>query len=77
MGVHTEAGIKVGEKWEQVVTLPDGSSQVRVVEITNPPTLSMPVSYRIIRNDAHPHRVGKHASIRQSEFRRKYWPVGS
>lgn len=75
MGVHTEAAIKVGEKWEQVVSLPDGESQVRVVEITNPPSLSMPVSYRILRNDAHPHRVGKLASIRQAEFRRKYWPA--
>lgn len=45
---------------------------VREIEIIGRPTPSSPVNYRILRNDAHPHRVGKTASIRQSELRRKY-----
>lgn len=77
MNVQTEARIKVGDKWGQVVTRPDGSQQVRVIEIIAEPTLSTPVSYRIIRNDAHPHRKGKFGQIRRSDLRSKYQPAVS
>ncbi|WP_295104409.1 hypothetical protein [uncultured Microbacterium sp.] len=75
MNVQTEAAIKVGDKWGQVVTRPDGSQQLRVIEIIAAPTLSTPVSYKIVRNDAHPHRKGKFGQIRQADLRRKYQPA--
>lgn len=74
----TEAPIIVGQMWEQRVVVPgEKKPRVRVIEITGKPTLSTPVNYRIVRNDAHPHRVGKHASIRRGDLRAKYRTVTS
>ena len=74
-------GIKVGEQWEQIDSRPDPQDatkrikEVRVIEITSIPTPSMPVGYRIVRNDKHPHRVGKTGSIRRFDLHRKYKAV--
>lgn len=73
--VERESAIKVGDTWRQVAVWPDGRKRQRVIEVIGRPTLSSPVNYRILRNDSHPHRVGKTGSIRQSELRRKYRPV--
>lgn len=68
--------IKVGTKWQQVVRdVVDDKKLIRVIEVIGAPTLSSPVNYRILRNDQHPHRVGKTASIRKAELRRKYRAV--
>lgn len=64
--------IKVGDKFQQTAVDRDGKRYRRVIEITGAPTLSSPVNYRIERNDAHPHRVGKHDSIRRADLERKY-----
>lgn len=76
MSAITETPIRLGDTWAQV-TVPAGEKKplIRVIEITGLPTPSSPVNYRIVRNEAHPHRVGKHASIRRSELRRKYRAV--
>lgn len=71
----TVAPVRVGSTWEQKTMSPDGKVLTRRVEVIGAPTLSSPVNYRILRNDAHPHRVGKAASIRKSDLRRKYVPV--
>lgn len=74
-------GIKVGDQWEQTTTVPDPHNKdqatqlVRVIEITSIPTPSMPVGYRIVRNDKHPHRVGKTGSIRRFDLHHKYKAV--
>lgn len=76
MSAVTETPIRVGNTWAQVnVPAGDAKPLIRIIEITGPPTLSSPVNYRVVRNDAHPHRVGKHSSIRSSELRRKYRAV--
>ena len=64
--------IKVGDQFKQIAVLPDGSEQVRVIEVIGAPTLSSPVNVRIVRNDAHPHRVGKSTSIRRADLEREY-----
>lgn len=64
--------IKVGSLWNQRTVLPDGTRLLRVIEIIGAPTLSSPANYRIVRNDGHPHREGKTASIRRGDLRRKY-----
>ncbi|SDG23083.1 hypothetical protein [Microbacterium sp. 77mftsu3.1] len=70
-----EPAIKVGQRFEQFARFQDGSSKVRVIEFIGRPTLSSPVNYLIIRNDAHPHRAGKTASIRRADLHRKYRAV--
>lgn len=72
-----EPAIKVGDRFEQFTVLRNGSRNVRVIEITGRPTLSSPVNFRILRNDMHPHRVGKTGSIRRSRLHRKYTAVGA
>jgi hypothetical protein len=67
--------IKVGDKFKQITELPDGTRFKRVIEITGRATLSSPVNFRILQNDRHPHRAGKHGSIRTSELLRKYYPA--
>jgi len=64
--------IAVGDQFAQVFAQRDGVKRMRVIEVIGAPTPSTPVNYRVIRNDAHPHRVGKTASIRKSELERKY-----
>lgn len=78
--VERSDAIKVGEKWEQRSVGMKADKRVdfrRVVEIIARPTLSAPVGYRVLRNDAHPHRVGKTGSIRVVELRAKYARVAS
>lgn len=76
-----ESQIKVGQKFEQINEVPDSKHPgkflkiKRVIEILGVATLSSPVNYRILRNDAHPHREGKAASIRVADLRRKYEAV--
>lgn len=78
MSSAPETPIRVGDEWVQVNFEPgDKKPVIRLIEITKLPTPSTPVSYRIVRNDAHPHHVGKHASIRRSELHRKYQPVNA
>ena len=72
---NTVQPIKVGTKFRQTAVGRDGERFVRVIEVIGQPTLSSPVNYRIVRNDAHPHRVGKTASIRRADLRRKYGAV--
>lgn len=80
MTVHAivDAPIKVGQKFRQVTEIPNPKrpgkflKRTRVIEIIGAPTPSMPVNYRILRNDFHPHRKGKTASIRVADLRRKY-----
>jgi len=72
-----EAPIKTGTRWEQTTIGPKGKKLKRIIEITAEPTLSNPVGYRIIRNDAHPHRKGKFASIRVADLRTKYEAVSA
>lgn len=73
-------GIKVGDRFKQTVRIVDQETGkerklIRIIEVTGRPTLSSPVNYEIVRNDAHPHRVGKFASIRRSQLERKYRAV--
>lgn len=83
MTVDTFDRIKVGDRWAQVTSIyrdeEDGSlkQRIRVIEITGRPTLSSPVNYRIVRNDEHPHREGKHASIRAADLFEHYYPMGT
>lgn len=74
---NTVQPIKVGTKWKQTAVGRDGKRFVREIEVIGQPTPSSPVNYRILRNDAHPHRVGKTASIRRAHLRRKYGAVVS
>lgn len=75
MSVTTER-IKVGDRFQQTtVDRKTGERYRRVIEITGAPTLSSPVNYRIERNDRHPHRAGKHGSIRRADLERKYVAV--
>jgi len=69
--------LKAGTRWKQDLFGKDGKRQTRVIEIIAAPTLSSPVGYRIIRNDAHPHRKGKTASIRVADLLRKYTAVSA
>lgn len=71
VAVTTER-IKVGDRFTQISQRRDGKPLTRVIEVTGRPTPSSPVNYRILRNDAHPHRVGKHGSIRKADLARKY-----
>lgn len=65
--------VRIRSSWEQrILNRKTGETLIRIIEIIGKPTLSSPVNYRIIRNDAHPHRAGKTASIRRSELHRKY-----
>ena len=64
-----------GSRFEQVaLVVVDGEEGARHREITiiAPATPSSPAAYRITRNDSHPHRVGKVASIRRADLDRKY-----
>ncbi|MGN8024731.1 hypothetical protein [Microbacterium sp. 22242] len=65
----------VGTQWKQERFGADGQPEVRIIEIIGRPTLSSPVAYKVIRNDAHPHRKGKTASIRVADLLRKYEAV--
>jgi hypothetical protein len=68
--------ITVGSRWRQPLTPgPRGRKRIREIEVISAPTLSNPVGYRIIRNDIHPHRRGKIASIRVADLRLKYEAV--
>lgn len=67
--------IRLRSRWTQRVQTPAGKILTREIEIIGAPTLSSPVNYRILRNDAHPHRVGKTASIRRAALRAKYHPA--
>lgn len=71
----TVAPIRPGSRWEQRVQNRAGDILVRRIEVIGAATPSSPVGYRILRNDAHPHRVGKTASIRKGDLRRKYLAV--
>lgn len=73
--VDLGVAIKPGARFQQIVRTPKGVELTRVIEILSKPTPSMPATYEVIRNDAHPHRVGKRASIRRSDLERKYYPV--
>lgn len=78
MSSAPETPIRVGDEWVQVNFEPgDPKPVIRLIEITKLPTPSTPVNYRIVRNDAHPHHVGKQGSIRRSELHRKYQPVNA
>lgn len=70
--VVTTDRIQVGDRFVQTEHDPDGKAITRVIEVTGRPTPSSPVNYRIVRNDAHPHRVGKNGSIRKADLARKY-----
>lgn len=70
--VDVEQPITRGSVWEQKIIGPAGTIQIRRIEIIAPPTLSSPVGYKILQNDAHPHRKGKTASIRVADLRRKF-----
>lgn len=70
--VDFEQPISRGSVWEQKIIGPVGKTQIRRIEIIAPPTLSSPVGYRILRNDAHPHRKDKTATIRVADLRRKF-----
>lgn len=50
----------------------DGTRRIRVIEMLSAPSLSSPAAYRILRNDAHPHRVGKTGSVCRVDLERKY-----
>ncbi|QOC24812.1 hypothetical protein IC744_16250 [Microbacterium hominis] len=71
----TVAPIRLRSRWTQRVQTPDGKILIREIEIIGAPTLSSPVNYRIRRNDAHPHRVSKTASIRRADLHAKYVPA--
>jgi hypothetical protein len=73
----TEHKITVGSRWAQTLPGPKGKLQKRIIEVIAAPTLSSPVGYRVIRNDAHPHRKGKTASIRVADLRAKYEAVSA
>lgn len=69
--------ITVGTRWKQTLVGPKGKLQKRIIEIIAAPTLSNPVGYRVVKNDAHPHRKGKTGSIRVNDLRRKYEAVSA
>jgi hypothetical protein len=70
--------ITVGSRWQQPLRPgPRGKKRLRIIEVISAPTLSNPVGYRILRNDAHPHRKGKIASIRVADLRAKYEAVSA
>lgn len=71
----TAAPIRRGSRWEQRYQDRTGKVLIRRIEIIGAPTLSSPAGYRILRNDAHPHRKGKYASITRRELCRKYQPT--
>lgn len=77
MNTVTETPITVGSRWEQTLVGPKGKLQTRVIEIISAPTLSSKVGYRVVQNDAHPHRTGKTASIRVADLRAKYEAVSA
>lgn len=72
MTVGTFTSAKAGDKVTQISVKRDGTRLIRVIQLLSPLALSSPVAYRILRNDAHPHRVGKTASIRRADLARKY-----
>lgn len=72
MSVGTFTTAKAGDKLRQIAVKRDGTRLTRVIELLSAPSLSSPAAYRILRNDAHPHRVGKTASIRRADVERKY-----
>lgn len=70
--------ITIGSRWRQELgSGPRGGKRVREIEVISAPTLSNPVGYRILRNDTHPHRKGKIASIRVADLRTKYEAVSA
>lgn len=70
--------IAVGSRWRQALPAgPRGGKRIREIEVISAPTLSNPVGYRILRNDTHPHRKGKIASIRVEDLRAKYEAVAA
>ncbi|WDH77874.1 hypothetical protein PTQ19_10110 [Microbacterium esteraromaticum] len=73
----TERKPTVGSRWKQSFVTPKGKLQKRVIEIIAAPTLSSPIGYRIVKNDAHPHRKGKTASIRVADLHAKYEAVSA
>jgi len=75
--IDTTPKLTVGTQWRQERFGRDGIPQVRVIEIIGRPTLSSTVGYRVIRNDAHPHRINKTASIRVADLLRKYRAVSA
>lgn len=72
MSVGTFTTAKPGDRLEQVSVKRDGTRRIRVIELLSAPSLSSPAAYRILRNDAHPHRVGKTGSIRRVDLESKY-----
>lgn len=75
--LDTTPAIRIGTLWTQRVRDREGKILTRVIEVITRPSLSVPVGYRIVRNDAHPHRVGKTGTIRVSDLRRKYEAVAA
>lgn len=76
----TDNPIKLDSRWEQVAVVQTPAGPVehrREIKIIARPTLSAPAGYQVLRNTAHPHRVGKTGSISASRLRKLYAPVGA
>lgn len=73
MTTTTIPKISTGDRFEHT----DDRGMTRIIEIIAAPTLSSPVGYRVVRNDTHPHRVGRTASIRVADLHRKYEAVAA
>ena len=77
--IQPESKITAGQTFTQIRpgAGPDGQPLVRVIEIIAAPTLSAPAGYKVVRNDAHPHRAGKTGTIRVVDLLRKYQAVSA
>ncbi len=69
---HTVQPHAAGTHWKQTTVDRKGKAKVRIIEIIAAPTLSSSVGFRVLRNDLHPHRVGKTGSIRRAQLTRNY-----
>lgn len=61
-----------GTRWKQTTVDRKGKAKVRIIEIIAAPTLSSPIGFRVVKNDLHPHRIGKTGSIRVAQLTRNY-----
>lgn len=75
--VNTQNPVKLDSRWKQVDYDRAGKKLTRIVEVIAAPTLSNPAGIRVLRNDKHPHRKGKTASIRTADLLRKYEAVAA
>lgn len=70
--------IKLNSRWRRADMIQRGGEYVelhREIRVIAEPTLSSPVGFKVVKNDAHPHRRGKTGSMKVSKLLAMYEPV--